>query len=191
LKRFFILSLALILLSFPPGVMCEEPIPDVITKGYFKSKRLAGGLGTKGGPISPQQSNDTFLGVVMSVPQQVFIPTEAEYEQMKKKENELREFLRVYTPKHFKLILEDGRSFDGVVIALWPQVQKLGFSTGMRVKGAVPWKLDEIGVAFVVPESEATPPFRVQIRRQKPISVPDNKIAAPPEESELMKLMKK
>ena len=110
---------------------------------------------------------------------------------LESEENELREFLRVYTPKHFKLILEDGRSFDGVVIALWPQVQKLGFSTGMRVKGAIPWKLDEIGVAFVVPESEATPPFRVQIRRQKPISVPDNKIAAPPEESELMKLMKK
>ena len=191
MKRFLIICLFCLLLVLPQGVVGQEPIPDSVTKGFFKTKKLAGGLGTKGGPIIPQQPGDTFLGVVMSVPQQVFIPTEAEYEQMKKTEYEVREFLRVYTPKHFKLILEDGRSFDGVVIALWSQVEKYGFSSGMRVKGAIPWKLDEIGVAFVVPESEVTPPFRVQIRRQKPIPVPDNQLAAPPEESEVTRLLKK
>lgn len=181
MTRFFFVNLMLLFLAFPQFVLGNEPIPDASTKGYFKTKKLAGGIGTKGGPIMPKQPDDIFLGVVMSVPQQVFIPTENEYEQMEKKENQLREFIKVYTPIHFRLILEDGRSFDGVAITLWRQVELFGFTTGMRTTGAIPWRLDEIGVAFVVPELEANPPFRVQIRRQKPIPVADNQIAAPPQ----------
>jgi hypothetical protein len=181
MKRLFVVSSSLLLLVFAQGAVGQKPIPHATMKGYFKTKKLAGGLGTKGGSITPKRPGDTFLGVVMSVPQQVLIPTEAEYEQMKMKKNEPRETIKAYTPRHYQLILPDSRSFNGIVITLWSGVESIGFATGMRAKGAIPWKLEEIGVAFIVSESEATPPFRVQIRRQKPILVPDNQIAAPPE----------
>ncbi|MGD2072756.1 MAG: hypothetical protein PVG65_04635 [Candidatus Thorarchaeota archaeon] len=157
------------------------------TMGYFSASALSGGLGTKGGAVNPKNTDDVFLTVVMSVPSVLFVPTEAEYGRMKKSKHSNKELaprthIKLYQPNRFSLILSNGRSFTGVLITFWPVKKPLGFSTNIRFaeKGPVEKReTDQIAVAFIIPKVNSKPPFRIQIDRDKPVTVAKKELEVP------------
>ena len=157
------------------------------TIGYFSASALSGGLGTKGGAVNPKNPDEVFLTVVMSVPSGRFVPTEAEYGRMKKRKSSNKELaprthIKLYVPKRFSLILSDRSSFTGVLITFWPVKKPLGFSTNISSSDKKPVEervQEQIAVAFVIPKADSKPPFRIQIDREKPVPVAENKLEAP------------
>jgi len=172
---------ATLLLMFSTGMAFGDG--GLTTVGYFSASALQGGIGTKGGPIKPKDQEDVFLGVVISLPQHLLVPTEAEYGKMKRSQNSDKELpprtqIKSYTPSRFSLILPDGTAFAGVVISLWP-ADEIGFSTGMRTTGSLGSRVEKIAVAFVIPKADSNPPFCVQIGRKEPVPVAENKLVPP------------
>jgi len=162
---------------------------SLTTKGYFYAWSLSGGLGTKNGePFKPDNPDNKFMVVVMSLPESLLVPTEAIYGRLKQEQNSDKELaprthIMSYFPGRFSLIVSDGRSFKGDLITIWSSPwssdnKKLGFTSGMQTsrKSPVSRKVTiEVAVAFEA-TFDSKPPFQIQFDRKKPVPVVDNKI---------------
>lgn len=162
--------------------------------GYLVADQVRGGLGTKGGQISPSEAGQSILVVVTRVDPAVFIPTETEYaaielESPNPETLEPRESMRIFDATRFRIFQADGRALcRGHLIAHWEVF--MGFTEGsfrmvsstISLEGekqhAAP-PADTLAIACLVDPEDATPPLRIQLDRGPAAQVPATVLEMP------------
>lgn len=179
------------------AVSCQRYTAAVIKPlGYFTAKELSSGSGT----LRPKEEGGTFVVVVVEIPAQLLMPTEAEYQSILAREKEQkkddkaaadkgplpRECYRLLYPQRFTIVLADGRGERADVITPWEFASLMGFHDGNITMSITREKVADkaeqsvkLAVAVVVKETEAKPPFMLQLDRGNPRKVPDKVLKLP------------
>jgi hypothetical protein len=156
----------------------------------------------------PTDPNERFFIVVISAQSDWFIPSEIQYQALKKEEDAMKksivslERIRIYDPKRFQLILSNGQKLQGEMISDWATSGSFGstssefslntgsfgstssgFSLNTRkefTKTVPPsGEIETIAVAWTLDINSCNLPVKVSIDDMVPITVPDQKFIAP------------
>jgi WD40 repeat protein/tRNA A-37 threonylcarbamoyl transferase component Bud32 len=156
--------------------------------GFFAAKTLKDARRPDDKSFRPHQADDEFLVVVFSVPRGYFVPSEVEYQALRKEAEKdaradplaPRNRMGAYTPARFRLVLPGGRNLPGRLLARWPCAD--GFSAGFTATSSEP--VDPAGrtalaVAWLLPAADGKGPFRVRLDKSEPVSVPPFRLKPP------------
>jgi predicted Zn finger-like uncharacterized protein len=141
----------------------------------------------------PTDPYERFFIVVICAQSDLFIPSEIQYQALKKEEEAMkksivsRERIRIYDPKRFQLILSNGQKLQGEMISDWASDSfgstSSGFGLDIRMeftKAAPPSdEIETIAVAWTLGINSCNLPVKVSIDDMVPITVPDQKFNAP------------
>jgi ankyrin repeat protein len=141
----------------------------------------------------PTDPNERVFIVVISAQSDLFIPSEIQYQVLKKEKEAKKksivslERIRIYDPKRFQLILSNGQKLQGEMISDWASDSfgstSSGFSLDKRkefTKTAPPSdEIETIAVAWTLGINSCNLPVKVSIDDMVPITVPDQKFIAP------------
>lgn len=192
------LPVGLALLALAAGASsCQKSTgPMIKPLGYLTAKELSSGSGT----LRPKEDGGTFVVVVVEIPVQLLMPTEAEYQSILAREKEQkkddkaaadkgplpRECYRLLYPQRFTVVLADGRGERADVITPWEYASLMGFHDGNITMSVTREKVADkaeqnvkVAVAVVVKEADAKPPFRLQLDREAARPVPDKVLKLP------------
>ncbi|MBN1551157.1 ankyrin repeat domain-containing protein [bacterium] len=153
---------------------------SIETLGYYNAAKLNKNelfmFETEG--FKPKEDGYQFMIVVLSLPTARMMPTEAEYAQIKhNRDNPDKlspiDWIKIYDPDRFSLILPNGYSTKGSLISMWSKYLNWGEGYTLEaLNGPVDLKAtEEIAVAFIVPENETLFPCKIQLDRDEPVNV--------------------
>jgi WD40 repeat protein/tRNA A-37 threonylcarbamoyl transferase component Bud32 len=166
-----------------PARYRDEGEPRVL--GYLTADRLPAGLGKKEGEVYRAPPGKEFLVVVLSLPRRSFLLSEAEYEDLKRKnardpeEGPLppRSCVSLLNPRRFRLLV-GGEAQSTLLFGVWPSslAGHPGFCAGsITATSTDPFDPDErlaLAIAWPVGKGSVRPPFRLQVDGKPSVPVP-------------------
>jgi hypothetical protein len=134
--------------------------------------------------LQPSSKGQELFVVVVSLPNRLFVPSEAHYlalvEQDKKAgegPTASRNDMAIYDPKHFQLVFANGEKSKGAYVGIWPAIfSEPGFSSRIISSGSMgadPHRRWAIAIAWDIDRTTIDGRVSVQFDQGDPVAVPD------------------
>ena len=168
----------------PPPPPKPGDLPAMKPSGFFVSRALSQGKHPVRGTqwVYPTKEEASFLVVVVSVPGGYFMPSK----------NGDAFWSTTYDPTRFTITLADERcSKAGFICRWWEEEKKFfgdfsilytsqqEFAQAMEAAQRARNEMQVLALVWVVHTKDCKLPLKIQIDKERPVAVPDNKVPAP------------
>ena len=184
----------------PAAVATRRPFTPT---GYFFANEVQGGLGTRGGGVSPKRKGRQFMVVVGELPAGQLMPDEATFQADladgkfdsydSKTRTDVRpkgitrEHVLYFDPTRFEMSIS-GSEYPGDLIADWRQLESattsgMGFGGGFTSRQSDahdPESTLQVGVAFILPIRDCKLPAKIRFADGDSIDVAEALVEPPP-----------
>ena len=149
--------------------------------GYFVTRQLP----AAGGKISTKDAGRDFLSVTVRIPARYFDPSAREFRKLRPLKNGEPDenYHQVCDPLRMTLLIRAGRSVRATAVGTESQgtwrFSEGALTTPLTSSGPAGDEILTLAFAWDLQANDCVPPFKVQIDRETPIDVPDNRLVAP------------